>query len=293
MSFMVMLARLADPLYVALAALTYMLGAGVSKYLGHPVRGRVLVLGLAVVLLLQLAMGWLNAAFSQPKALLRAGDAAPDQPRTRRAIISGAIAALAAAASLLFALVHLDGAAPAGAVTLGASLVIVVLYAVPPMRAVDRGFGELLLAIQIAYLAPLAAFLLQAQDNHLLLNVCTVALTFLLVALLLVFELASYAEDIGRGRVTLLTRIGWERALAAHDAMLVAGYAVLAISIISAFSFSLIGPALLTLPFAILQVFLLRGLSSGAKPMWNLLRANALAIFVLTAYFLAVSLWLR
>ena len=287
------LGRLAGPLYLLLVALAYVMGAGVSRYLGFPLRDRLLILGLVVALLLQLAMDWLNAGMRPLTEPLNKGEAREERARTRKAAFLGGIAALAATAALAYAIIWLDGASPAAILCLGLSLVAIVLYAVPPMRANDRGFGELLLAVQIAYLAPSLGFLLQAQDSHLLLNVCTVALTFLLIATLVVLALPRYDEDTRRGRITLLTRMGWQRALTVHHALLAAGYMLLGISTLQAFSFSLIGPALLTVPFAVLQVLLLRGIANGAKPIWNLLRANALAIFGLTTYFLTLSFWLR
>jgi hypothetical protein len=52
-------------------------------------------------------------------------------------------------------------------------------------------------------------------------------------------------------------------------------------------------PAFLTIPFAVLQVLLLRRIAQGARPIWNLLSANAVAIFGLASYFLGLSFWLR
>jgi 1,4-dihydroxy-2-naphthoate octaprenyltransferase len=269
------------------------MGAGISRYLGFPLRDRLVILGLVVVLLFQLAMDWLEAAFRPLTEPLGQGESVEDRGRVRKAVLLGAIAALAATAALVFVLIRFEGASSATILCLGLLLIVILLYAIPPMRANDQGFGELLLAVQIAYLVPSLGFLLQAGDNHLLLNVCTAALTLLLIATLLVLELPAYAEDIRRGHVTLLTRMGWQRALTVHHGLIAASYMLLGISILLAFSFSVIGPALLTLPFALLQVLLLRGIADGSRPIWNLLRANALAIFALTTYFLTLSFWLR
>ncbi|HET7145190.1 MAG TPA: hypothetical protein VFI68_14320, partial [Anaerolineales bacterium] len=57
--------------------------------------------------------------------------------------------------------------------------------------------------------------------------------------------------------------------------------------------FIFLWPAFLTLPFAVLQILLLRHISLGGKPNWTLLTSTALAVFVLTAYFLTLTFWLR
>ncbi len=166
-------------------------------------------------------------------------------------------------------------------------------YGVPPLRLLDKGFGELLLAMHIAYLGPSIGFLLQAGAYHLLLNSSVLPLTLLLLATYLVLDFPSYAEDLRHGRATLLLRLGWENALRLHHGLLLAAYVLLGTSMLFGYSFALLAPAFLTIPFAILQWHFLRNIAGGAKPVWSLLTANAVAVFGLTTYFLALSFWLR
>ena len=56
---------------------------------------------------------------------------------------------------------------------------------------------------------------------------------------------------------------------------------------------SIARPAFLTLPFAVLQIFWLRNIALGARPIWSMLSANAVSLFGLTAYFLMIAFWLR
>jgi 1,4-dihydroxy-2-naphthoate octaprenyltransferase len=157
----------------------------------------------------------------------------------------------------------------------------------------DRGFGEFALAIQIAYLLPAIGFLLQAGSFHRLLNAAIVPLTFLLLAALVSLDFASYADDLKRGRRTLLDRVGWQAAVPIHHGLLIAAYVLFGAAPSFGFSFGLVWPAFLTLPFAGLQIYWLRNIALGARPIWGLLTANALAVFGLTAYFLTLTFWLR
>jgi hypothetical protein len=59
------------------------------------------------------------------------------------------------------------------------------------------------------------------------------------------------------------------------------------------FSFNLIWPAFLTLPFAVFQIIQLRAIANGNPPNWKLLTSTALAVFGLTTYFLTLTFWLR
>jgi 1,4-dihydroxy-2-naphthoate octaprenyltransferase len=114
-----------------------------------------------------------------------------------------------------------------------------------------------------------------------------------LAASLVALEFPAYAEDLRTARPTLLTRLGWENALRIHHLLVVSAYLVLALATLLGYSFELFLPAFLTFPFAVLQVYLLRGIALGAKPIWKLLAANAVALFGLAAYFLALGFWMR
>ncbi len=238
-------------------------------------------------------MNWLAGAFLPPPEQLAEEVGREYRAQFRRAAMSAASAGLAAAGVLTFSIIKAGGESAAPAICLGLSVLVILFYSTPPMRATSRGFGELLLAAQIGYLTPTLGFLLQAGGLPWLLDLCTVALTLMLVAMFIAFELASYADDDRRERATLLTTLGWERGLKLHHAMMLASYMLLALSVPLGFSFGLIGPAFLTLPFAVLQVFLLEGIARGARPIWKLMRANALTVFGLTTYFLTLSFWTR
>jgi 1,4-dihydroxy-2-naphthoate octaprenyltransferase len=291
MNLLLPLGRLSRPLNMLLMALTYVLGTGIARYLGFPARLTIFWLGMLGVLLAQMTMGLLREVFRTDAVLVRNGEAA--EAGIREVALYTSIAALAACAIVAFIL-YKDGAfTPPLFVSLGASLLILLAYAVPPIRLLDRGFGELLLAINIAYLGPLIGFVLQAGSSHFLLSMSAVSLTMLLLATFLVLDFPSYAEDLKYMRATLLLRLGWENAVRLHHGLLLGAYVLLGASALFGFSFALLAPAFLTLPFAALQWHLLRNIASGAKPIWNLLTANAVAVFGLTTYFLTLSFWLR
>lgn len=285
--------RLGRPLHLLLAALTYVLGVAIARYLGHPIAAAIFWLGLVGTALAPLTMNLLAGVFRMSNEPAE-GDESPAQRRAlREAALQVSIAALAAQAFIAF-LLYREGRLMLPAVLcLGFSLVVILAYAVPPLRLLDKGFGEMLLAIQIAYLVPSISFLLQAGAYHALLNVAIIPLTLLLLAGLLALDFSSYASDVKYGRHTLLVNVGWERAVPLHDGLIVAAYVLLLAARFLGFSFGLLWPAFLTLPFAVLQIYWLRNIARGAKPIWSLLTANALAVFCLMAYFLTLTFWLR
>lgn len=285
--------RLSRPLYIIFAVLTYILGAGVASYLGNSQNVPVFWLGLGGILLAQFSMSLLTEAF---RPVLQPSE--DDKNRAERVALRNSallvsLGALAAAAVIAILLGQEGVLTPVTILFLGLSLLIVLAYAVPPLRLIDAGFGEFSLAVHIGMIAPALGFVLQHGEYHRLVAIVSFPLTLLALAYFLVLDFPTFVIDEKYDRRTLLRSMGWERAVPLHHGLVLGAYILLAGSMLFGLAWGLIWPSLLTLPFAILQIFWLRNISLGAKPIWNLLTANALAVFGLTAYLLTFAFWLR
>jgi 1,4-dihydroxy-2-naphthoate octaprenyltransferase len=285
------LLKLTRPLNLLLAALTYTLGASIPAYLGMPFQSLTFSLGLGCVLLAQLSMSLLAEVF-RPHNEPLVEDETPQQKETlRNNMLYISIAAIASIAFIVFILYTNKSLTLPTFYFLLLSLLLALAYAIPPFRFLNRGFGELALAVQLAYVIPSIGFLLQAQETQRLLAVIIIPLTALALAYFLILNFVSFPSDEKYQRTTLLRRLTWERAVPLHHSLLVFAYLIFAIAPV--LGFSILWPAFLTLPFAVLQIMLLRSISSGNKPNWTLLTATALAVFGLTTYFLTLTFWLR
>jgi 1,4-dihydroxy-2-naphthoate octaprenyltransferase len=285
--------RLSRPLNQLLAALTYVLGAGIARYLGRPVSAPDFWLGLAGVMLTVMSLHLLAEVFRPANEPIVGGETSAERLATRAAALYLALAALACLALIALLLIRDGHLGPGGLVDLGLSLIFIILYAVPPVRLCDKGFGELILAIQIAYLSASIGFLIQVDSYRPVMLLVTLPLSLLLLAMFLALDFPAYAGDMKYERRSLLARLGWERALPLHHTLLLLAYILLAAAPVYGFSLRLIWPALLSLPFAMLQIFWLRNIGLGARPMWSVLTANAIAIFGLTTYLLTAAFWLH
>lgn len=285
--------RLARPLLLMLAALTYVLGTAIARYLGKPPTLAVFWLGLIGILLAQASMSLLVEVFRPADEPIVQDETPTERKAIYDASLYVSIAALAAASFIAVILFQDGSLRPPALAFLGISLVLLVLYSVPPVRLFDKGLGEVLLALHLAYVIPSIGFLLEAGDYHRLLNVVVIPLTFLAFAAFLALDFPTYAEDLKYGRRTLLMHIGWERAVPLHHGLIVAGYALFACAPLLGYTYALLWPAFLTLPFAILQILWLRNIALGARPIWTVLTTNAISIFGLTAYFVMIAFWLR
>jgi 1,4-dihydroxy-2-naphthoate octaprenyltransferase len=283
------LLKLSRPLHLVLAALTYFLGASISAYLGKPFITAAFWLGLVGILCAQLSMNLLAEAF-RPHNEPLIKDETPAQKETlRNNLLYVSYASLAASILTAFILYLNQNLAVPTFYFFLLSFSLVLLYALPPFRLLNHGFGEFAIAAHIAYVIPSLGFLLEVQETHRLLFNMTVPLTALALAYFLVLNFPSFAEDQKYFRATLLRRLGWEVAVPLHNSLIIFAYACFALAPLFGFSFSLIWRAFITLPFAIFQILQLRGIALGSKPNWPLLTSNAFAVFGLTIYFLILT----
>ena len=287
------LLRLTRPLNLLLAALTYSLGLGLAHYLGNPYDAVNFWLGLVAVLLSQMTMSLLAEVFRPYSDPILPDETLVQRKSLRDSLLYVSIGALAALAVISYVLYHTGRLSPVALLFIGFSLALSLLYGVPPMRYVQRGFGELTLALQLAYVIPSLGFLLQAADYHRLLAMLVFPLVALAFACFLVLDFPTYAQDRKYDRRTLLVILGWERAVPLHHIFVIAAYLIFLSAPIFGFSLNLLWPAFLTLPFALLQIVQLRNIAAGGKPIWTLLTITAIAVFGLTAYFLTLTFWLR
>lgn len=287
------LLRLSRPLNIIFAVLTYVLGAGIARYLGITHNLVVFWLGLGGISLAQFSMGLLAEAHRPVQQPSDNDEHRAERVNLRNEALIVSVSALAAIAVIAILLVLQGALSPVVMLFSGLSLVAVLVYAVPPLRLVDAGLGEFTLAVHIAMIAPALGFVLQAGEYHRLVAIISFPLTLLALAYFLILDFPTFAVDEKFDRRTLLRGMGWQRAVPLHHGLILGAYALLASALFFGLAWGLVWPALLTLPFAILQIFWLQNISQGAKPIWSLLTVNALAVFGLTAYLLTFAFWLR
>lgn len=285
--------KLTRPLHLLLAALAYLLGASIPAYLGKPVQPVLFVLGMAIVLLAQTCMSFLREVFRPHNEPLIEGETPKQKETLRNNLLYASIGMVGTIAVIIFLIyINFNLTFPAFLFLL-TSILLVLAYSIPPFQLVNRGFGELLLAVHLAYIIPSLAFLLQAGEMSRLLTALLLPLSALALAYFLINNFTTFQDDQKYERGTLLRRITWERAVPLHHSLIIFAYLTFAIAPFFGFALHLVAPAFLTLPFAIFQILQLRSIADGSPPNWKLLTSTSLAVFGLTTYFLTLTFWLR
>jgi 1,4-dihydroxy-2-naphthoate octaprenyltransferase len=284
---------LARPIQLLFAMLTYGLGLGLARYLGATQLIEMQFLGGVIVILLLAASSFLTEYFRPPNEPINIGETRKEREELRSIFLIVSASFLASVAFLLYWLSK-AGFFQTEAIFITAIFILLALAnAVPPLRLVNRGLGELSTSIQISSLSPALAFVFQFGSLHRLLTIYTFPLLLLGLSYFLALNFPAYAEDLKYERKSLLLSLTWQRAVPIYHALLAGTYIFFTAIPIFGVSVELVWPTLLTLPLAAYQIFALQNLADGAKPNWSVFIAVATAIFGITTYLIALTFWLR
>ncbi len=283
--------KLAHPLRLFISALTYTLGASIPVYLGISFQVDTFLIGLAGILFAQLSMSLLAEVFRPHNEPLIENETPQQKESLRNYALSVSVVTLSGTAIIAYLLFIKQVLVFSSITFLLLSFILIIIYGIPPIRLLNRGFGELTLAVHLAYVIPTIGFLLQAKYNHRLLTIILIPLIAIALAYFLVANFISFSDDQKYDRATMLRRLTWERAVPFHHSLIVMAYVIFAIAPL--LGFNILWPAFFTLPFAILEVVLVRNISLGEKPNWPLLTSTSLCVFGLMIYFITLTFWLR
>ncbi len=257
--------KLTRPLHLLLAALTYFLGASIPAYLGKPVQVTPFILGLAIALLAQTSMSFLREVFRPHNEPIIEGETPQQKETLRNNLLYLSVGMIGTIVFIAFIL-HLNFPLTLPSfLFLLSSLSLILLYSIPPFHLVNRGFGELILALHIAYIIPSIGFLFQTGETSRLLTLLLLPLTVLALAYFLIGNFTTFPEDQKYERGTLLRRLTWERTIPFHHSLIIFAYLMFALVPFLNFTFNLVAPAFLTLPFANFQ---LGGLPMAMARSW-------------------------
>ena len=285
--------RSSRPLHILFAALTYSLGAGIAHYLGGIFRWPAFWLGLLAVLALQAAPPLLLEYFRLPLMPRLPGETARQREGFRTLLLQVSYAALTLYGVAVLTLFLTRSIHLFAGILLTLDLLLLVAWAVPPVRLAEAGYGELVLAFVLATLVPAIAYLLQADEFHRLLPLTAFPLTLLALAYFLAADFPAFTADQKLGRRSLLIRLTWQRAVPIHHVLILAAFLLFTATPLVRVPWALVWPVFLTLPFAAMQVIWLQRIANGGRTLWRFFVPLAAAVFGLPVYLLALTFWIR
>ncbi|HBF40419.1 MAG TPA: hypothetical protein DDW19_01150 [Anaerolineaceae bacterium] len=282
--------------------LTTLLGLGIARQLAVPINISNAILGFVLVILLLESRAFLEAFYRHPTAPENrmAHNTKVDDPYLaaveqfqRPALLYISIVILGAGAFLTTVMAVQGQLSPSVYLLLGVGFLLCFFSSVPPVELSERGYAEVVESLLVTLLAPALTLALQMRELHLLVILLSLPLTFVYLALRIVKSLETYGRDSLLKRQVMLLRIGWQKGMNLHNFSLIGSYLLTGIFALLLLPWSLTWPYLLSLPFAVFQIFQVQQIANGARPNWRLLNLAAAATFGVTAYSITLTLWIR
>lgn len=278
------------------AAFLYSLGGGIVTFRGDLFNWSSFWLGLVIVLMLQLSCAFLTAFYTRLEAFRRPGMSHDNRDSTgsempRGTLMLAAVTTMTVGSMVTVLLFASRAITPTVLVILGLALLLAFVYAVPPFRLVNTGYGDLVMAVLLTTLFPALGYGLQTGEMTSLLGMLSFPLAALYLAMVLALSLETYYGDLKSGKVNLMIRLGWQRGMVLHNILILAAYLLIGIGAVVGMAWALTWPRLLTLPIGLFQFWQIWQIGNGAKPRWTLLRITAIATFAITVYLQAFTLW--
>lgn len=286
------------PLHVLSGILLSVMGVGISDYLGGMIDVTTYLLGQLWVVAVQAGFFFLGDSQLRPidRGLLNRPPVQKDSEGggsqlDRDTSLWISVGFLAGAAVLTVLLERQQGLGLPAALLMTGFVAGYVLRVIPTVSLELDGFGGLIHSLQMVMILPALAYILQEGGFHRLLGLASFPIFSLHVAMLFAFQFPTYAADIRRGQVTMLTRMGWENGIFLHNLLVFSAFLVLVGSLFLGFPAPFGVPVLLAVPFAAFQVWYMIRIGQGAATRWHLLVLTAVILFLLPTYLLTYSFW--
>ncbi len=285
-----------EPWIVAAVILTYAIGIGIAYHLGTQLDWINLFLGLLGAISIIETRNFLSAYFDHPETPLSTlhrddrwyGEL---QMIKRSALMQVALTFLTAGATAAVILIFRNAFSGACALLYGVAFLLSFFAASPPMRLDKNGYGELIEALLVANFFPAIALTLQGKPLNTLLVMLTLPLTLIYLAMKIAHSFEGYAFYITHSSKTLITQLGWQRSMRLHNLLIIVAYLLISIFGLVGLNWSSVWPMLLGMPLGGFQIFLIQRIEDGDKPRWRLLKLVSGGLFLLTVYFILLTLW--
>jgi 1,4-dihydroxy-2-naphthoate octaprenyltransferase len=286
------------PLHLVSGMLLYAMGVGISDYLGFNIDMQTYVLGQVWLLSLQLGVFFLGDYLGNPldEGLINRPPFHPPQEKDPRKLrkeiilpLSAIFFSLCAAFSVILEWQH--GLSISSAFLMVGFFTGYIVRIFPGFRLQDSGLGDIITTLQLVAFVPALGFTLQVEEYHRFLSLTTFPLFMLHLAMLLVFQLPTYAVDLARRKQSIMTKMGWKNGIFLHNLLVILSFLVLGISLFFGFPSRFVYPVFFALPFGMFQVWYLYKITQGAPTRWKLLTLTSVVLFLLPTYLFTYSFW--
>ena len=156
-----------------------------------------------------------------------------------------------------------------------------------------RPFTILIEAVLFVVIPPAMAYFLQSQDLHRLLTLVVIGFVPAYMSYRVLAGLKWFSRDQKYRNITIVTYLGWPKAMVLHNALILLTYLIFALIAILGFPWFLLWPVFLTLPIGLLEIWLMERVKRGGKPQWPVMQFATASVLLLPIYLIGFAFWIR
>ncbi len=274
--------------------MTYALGAGLVQYVESIRSWSTFIQGGVFILLIVLALDYLGAlgkSFNRRTWPESATFREIKQVRLALGLIS---ATFMTVATTLFINWIVSGFVWQGLIVLLIAVILIGgLYYFSQISERLRPYSILFEALLVVVIPPALGYFIQSASLHQLLTLVILGLVPIYMAYSLLTHLIHYGQEEKYKVKTVATTLGWEKTMVLHNALILMGYVLMALTALLGFPWFLLWPIFLTFPIALLEIWLMERVRRGRKPLWRIMQFATASVFFIPVYLLGFAFWIR
>jgi len=273
---------------------TYVLGGGLVQYINEMRDWSVFVQGMLFLILAAISIELLVLLRSLLDPRQLAEEMNLRTAKRTRLVIAISAAIFLTVSTTIFIHWVVSGFLWQGlGVLLGTMIGLGILYYLSQVMNSLRPFQILFEAGIFVVIPPAVAYFLQSEDLHRFLTMVVIGLVPAYLAYRLLIQLKRIGFDQRHEILTIVTQMGWQRAMTLHNALILFAYLLSALIAILGFPWFLLWPVFLTLPIGLLEIWLMERVRRGKKPIWRVMQFATASIFLIPIYLLSFAFWTR
>ncbi|GAB4483535.1 MAG: hypothetical protein Kow0088_26810 [Anaerolineales bacterium] len=261
-----------------------------AKYLGATLQWQRIWLGMLWVLCLQIG-GIFLSRYTSKRVPEENNGRPPTTPISNDFLLAMAAFACLASLTVLMIASHIY---TLEILWLTLVAVIGVLISANGIRRAELArFQEIILSFLMAVLIPWFSYLLQRGEIHRFLPIISLPILALRVAMILSYQLSTYASDLNAKNPTLMLRVGWQNGMLLHNWLILFAFVLIAFGNILGVPLSIGMPPMAAFFLGLWQIWSMKRIAQGVKPNWRGLIWGGVALYGLVIYLYAYSFWIN
>jgi 1,4-dihydroxy-2-naphthoate octaprenyltransferase len=273
---------------------TYILGAGLVQYLKSKqgwaqwIAGIIFILFFSLCLELMRLLKYLTNIRSWPQGI------SLKEVKMTRTVVLVLIATFLTLSLSIFMSWMIAGVLWQGLVALVILLLIDgAIYYLCDWFSTLKPYQLLFEGLFYVILPPAFAYFLQSEEIHVFLTLVVICLVPAYLALRLLIQIQHFGDDHMRDEQSIVTKIGWERAMIFHNALILLTFVFFALIVFRGFPWFILWPVFLALPIGLVEVWLMERVRRGGKPLWLVMKVATASTLFIPVYLLSFAFWIR